>query len=245
MTDTEAQTRLSTAQIEAFYHDEFVEDQVRDFTELVSCIPDGGVVVDIGGGCGYFAAELKDRAGWRTRVVDSDPGSIVACRRNAVEAVNGNALAPEVAGDEDIVCFNLILHHLIGPTDTITRSLQSRALTAWHGRARAIFVNEYIYQSFIGTVSGWLIYQITSNRLLSWIGTHAAKIVPAFKANTFGIGVRFRAHEEWRRLFAEAGYRVTGFRIGRAEHVSPPLRSMLIRTIRRDSFLIEPVAREF
>lgn len=243
MTDFVTQTRLSTEQIEAFYHDEFVNDQVRDFAELVSDVRDGGVVVDMGGGCGFFAAGLSDRSGWQTRVVDSDPGSIAACRENGVDAVKGDALAPTVAGDEDVVCFNLILHHLIGPTEEATRSLQTKALKAWHGRARAVFVNEYIYQSFVGTMSGWLIYRITSNRLLSWIGTQAARVVPSFKANTFGIGVRFRAHEEWHRLFAEAGYRVTDVRIGAAEHISFPLRTLLIRTIRRDSFLIEPIAR--
>lgn len=243
MTEAPAQTRLSTEQIAAFYHDEFVNDQVRDFAALVPSVRDGGVVVDMGGGCGFFAAGLHDRAGWRTRVVDSDPGSIAACRQNGVEAVKGDALAPTVAGDEDVVCFNLILHHLIGPTEAVTRSLQTKALAAWHGRARAVFVNEYIYQSFFGTMSGWLIYRITSSRVLSWIGTRAATVVPSFKANTFGIGVRFRAHEEWHRLFAEAGYRVADVRIGKAEHVSFPLRSLLIRTIRRDSFLIEPLPR--
>ena len=243
MTETPIQTRLSTEQIEAFYHDEFVSDQVRDFAALVPSVRDGGVVVDMGGGCGFFAAGLKDRTGWRTRVVDSDPGSIAACLQNGVEAVKGDALAPIVAGDEDVVCFNLILHHLIGQSEDVTRNLQTNALAAWHGRARAVFVNEYIYQSYFGTVSGWLIYQITSSRFLSWIGARVATVVPSFKANTFGIGVRFRAHEEWHRLFADAGYKVTDIRIGAAEHISFPLRSLLIRTIRRDSFLIEPEGR--
>jgi hypothetical protein len=234
------QSRLSVEQIEAFYHDQFVDDQLRDFTELVPSVPEGRRVVDIGGGCGFFAAGLKAQKGWQTRVVDSDLISISICERNGIEAVFGDASAPKFVGDEDVVCFNLIVHHLIGTTEAATRNLQKKALTAWCGHARAVFVNEYIYQSFVGHVSGWLIYQITSSRILSWIGARLASVVPSLKANTFGIGVRFRSHEEWLRLFAEAGYKISGVRIGAPEHISPPLRSLFIRRIRRDSFLLIP-----
>lgn len=73
---------------------------------------------------------------------------------------------------------------------------------------------------------------------MSAIGRVAAMMIPSFKANTFGVGVRFRANAEWTRLFEEAGYRVVGSAEGEAERVAPPLRLLLIQNIRRNSFLL-------
>ena len=52
--------------------------------------------------------------------------------------------------------------------------------------------------------------------------------------------MRFRAHNEWISLFRQAGFGVEGFRLGKEEHVALPLRFLLIRSIRRDSFLLRP-----
>jgi hypothetical protein len=237
-----AQRRLSADQVEAFYHDEFVSDQVADFTALMPAGRPGGVVADVGGGCGFFARALSDAEGHRTRVIDMDPGSVKAARSLGVDAVIGDALGPEFKGDERIACFNLILHHLVGADESKTRALQVKALAAWRDQADAVFVNEYIYESFVGTVSGRIIYEITVNPVLSFIGRQAARVVPALKANTFGVGVRFRSHDEWLKLFGEAGWRATAVRLGKPEPIAKPLRGMLIKVIRRDSFRLEPVA---
>src|SRR3546814_12378166 len=93
----------------------------------------------------------------------------------------------------------------------------SSDLSAWRGRARRVFVNEYIYQSFVPGVSGRLIYEITSSKILSFIGRQVSRVLPSLRANTFGIGVRFRSHKEWRQLFAEAGFHVLDMRTGRNE----------------------------
>ncbi|AVA13632.1 hypothetical protein C3E99_07070 [Sphingopyxis sp. MG] len=111
---------------------------------------------------------------------------------------------------------------------------------AWRDHETPIFVNEYIYQSFLGTVSGRLIYAITASRILSALAGFAARFIPAFRANTFGVGVRFRAHEEWMALFREAGFVPEAVRIGAEEQIKPPLRLLLIKTIRRDSFILRP-----
>ncbi|WP_035293570.1 class I SAM-dependent methyltransferase [Brevundimonas bacteroides] len=244
MTDnaqTVAQRRLSKEQVEAFYHNEFVADQVADFSELMPYSRPGAVVADVGGGCGFFARALSDARGDRTRVIDMDPGSVEACRVLGVEAVIGDALAPQFQGDEQVACFNLILHHLVGADEIKTRALQVKALVAWRAQADTVFVNEYIYESFVGTVSGRIIYEITVNPVLSSIGRQAARLVPALKANTFGVGVRFRSHREWLKLFEEAGWRATAVRIGKPEPIARPLRGMLIKAIRRDSFRLEPL----
>ncbi|MBK7250107.1 MAG: class I SAM-dependent methyltransferase [Gammaproteobacteria bacterium] len=235
-----AQTPLSQRQLEAFTHEEFVEDQVRDFTTLVgSGEADRKTIVDVGGGHGFFARRLA-QAGWPVRVIETDPAAVAACREAGIEAVRCDALDPVFVGDEDIVCFNLILHHLVGGSEQATSELQCKALAVWRPRAGAAFVNEYIYESWAGQLSGWLIFQITSSRILSRIARMISVLMPTLRANTFGVGVRFRTHQEWLDVFASAGYRVTSTMIGKREHVSLPRRMLLIRSIRRDSFLLEP-----
>lgn len=233
------QSKLSNEQIMAFYHEEFVEDQVRDFRDLVGEGRTKGAVVDIGGGCGFFAKRLAVAAGERTRVIDTDNYSVEECAKKEIEAFIGDALEPEILGDEEVVTFNLILHHLVGDTERKTRELQKKAISSWHMNARYIFVNEYIYESYVGNLSGALIYRITSNRILSYLGRLVSRIIPAFRANTFGVGVRFRSNEEWKKLFSECNLRVVDSRIGAPEHIALPLRALLIKEIRRDSFLLE------
>jgi hypothetical protein len=233
------QVHLAADQVSEFYHDQFVRDQIADFVALVpQQALDGCVVVDVGGGCGFFAKALADSGRYNVRVVDSDAASVEACRKIGVPATCEDALSPCFSEGDGAVCFNLILHHLIGSSEKNTVELQSRALALWRGRARVVFVNEYIYESYVPNVSGRLIYEVTRSRLASSLGKFIARFVPAFRANTFGVGVRFRSHAEWRKLFARAGYKVAAAKLGSSEFVSPALRLLLIRTIRRDSFLL-------
>lgn len=237
------QRALSSEQVEAFYHDHFVEDQVRHFMALLGAETAAqGTVADIGGGCGFFARRLRQLTGRKIRVIDTDAPSVETCRAHGVDAVQGDALQPAIAGDEEVVCFNLILHHLVGASEEATRDLQRRALAAWQQHARSVFVNEYIYESYLGNVSGALIFGITKSRILSALGRAVAALVPSLKANTFGVGVRFRAHEEWRQLFAAAGYDVKDVKVGDDEPISLPRRLLLIKSCRRDSFLLQPRA---
>src|SRR5262245_22650046 len=171
------QQLLSPDQIEAFYHENFVDDQVRDYLALIK--ERAGVVVDVGGGCGFFAIRLQRLSSQVVRVLDADEASIAACRRIGVDAMIGDALNPAIKGDESIASFNLILHHLVGPTEKITRDLQSHALAAWRRQVSSVFVNEYIYESYVPRFSGRLIFAITKSRVLSWIGNAVAFVVPA------------------------------------------------------------------
>ena len=54
---------LSQDQITAFYHDLFVENQVEYFIAFsgFSVTPSLDNIVDIGGGCGFFAKALQNR----------------------------------------------------------------------------------------------------------------------------------------------------------------------------------------
>ena len=232
---------LSDEQVAAFYHDCFVKQQVEHFSQITApCLQGGHVIVDVGGGCGYFASAIQNQLNIRARLIDMDPMSVNTARTLGVEAMIGDALKPIKQGDEVIACFNLILHHLVGNSEKQTLKLQKIAVSAWHEGDTRLFVNEYIYESWFGGISGWLIYQITKNELLSSVAKAIAKIVPSLRANTFGVGVRFRTSYEWRKLFSSAGFKVIDEIKGDDEFIALPLRLLLIKSIRRDSFLLAP-----
>lgn len=230
---------LNSDQVAAFYHDQFVEQQVDHFQKIaLSSLGKDRVVVDVGGGCGYFANALKNSFDIAVRVIDMDPLSVSEAQKLGVEATVGDALQPNKKNDEGIACFNLILHHLVSSSDKETLVLQSNAVSSWKGNNVKVFVNEYIYESWFGNISGWLIYQITKNQFLSAAGRTVSRFVPSLNANTFGVGVRFRSSLEWKRLFERLGFEVVDELKGEKEFISLPRRLLLIKEIRRDSFLL-------
>lgn len=233
--DVEQRT-LADANIEPLRHDVFVSDQVDHFTAIQPA--KSGLVFDIGGGCGYFARALRQRfPDIDPTVIDYDRPSIDACRAAGIAALHGDAVAyrPSVAGGS--ACFNLVLHHLVGDSERATRKLQLAALGNW--RDRPVFVNEYIYDSWLGDAAGRVIYALTASRHLVPALRLIGRIVPALRANTSGVGVRFRSRGAWEKLFREAGFTVAAHSRGREEQVQWLLRP-LIRSIRRDSFLLQP-----
>lgn len=238
---TIAQRQLGQQQIAKFRKDKFVTVQVEHFHGLMRSLKVDGTVVDMGGGCGHFAHGLTE-FGFKTRVVDTDEKSVQLARERyqQIDAVVGDALAPAPAGDEAVVCFNLMLHHLVADTDAKTLELQKRALEAWKGRADYLFVNEYIYESYLPGFTGRLVYEITSNKVLSAVGKVLSKprVMRFLRANTFGVGVRFRSHEEWLQVFDELGFEVVATTRGEPEPVQKTRRLLLLRHLSRDSFLL-------
>lgn len=235
------QKLLNQEQVAAFYHSIFVDGQVAHFKEFVqrNLLSHKDVVVDVGGGCGYFAQAIQQQLGVPVRVIDMDPVSVQQCVSAGIEAFCEDALNVRRRGDEGVVCFNLILHHLVGTSDKRTALLQKQALCVWKGGKVKLFVNEYIYDSWFGNFSGWLIYQVTVNKVLSALAKAVSVVIPSLRANTFGVGVRFRSRDEWRKFFHESGFVIKGEVKGGEEVISLPRRLLLIKSIRKDSFLLE------
>jgi hypothetical protein len=225
-----AQVTLGDAQIAAFNTDRNAAEQSARFVHFArrfSGVTPGRVVVDIGGGNGYFARDLNAATGWTVRVVDSDEKSIRGC------------LAIGVAGVHAVV-FNLVLHHLVGRTESDTTVLQERSLAAWRERARFLMVSEISYDSFFFDITGKLIFLVTSSGLLSKVAAFVGRFVPSLRANTLGVGVRFRSKREWVSFFERCGYRVVEVVDGVPEALPFPLRFLFVKQIRSDYFLLVP-----
>ena len=109
---------------------------------------------------------------------------------------------------------------MAGDSEEVTRTHQSQALGDRNDRPVRIFVNEYIYDSWFLNAFGRSIYFVTKSKFLSQIGRLVSTIIPSLRANTFGVGVRFRSNSEWRILFDQIGFRVLGDLRWREEPVS-------------------------
>lgn len=239
------QTALASNQLRKFHLNNFAGRQSSHFALLIDKnYVKKRTVLDIGGGIGAFAKELKLKSNMNVIVMDSDEESVEICKKMtgdivSIDAIIGDALNPPPMDNIGIVSFNLILHHLVGKDELETKELQKKALTHWHKKAEYIFINEYVYDSLIMNCSGAIIYKITSNKILSIISSFVGKFVPALRANTLGVGVRFRAHKEWIKLFDECGYEVVDKILAENDYVSTFLRLLLIDEIRTDSFLLK------
>lgn len=236
-----SQRQLGPQQLEAFYQDGHASEQVERFVIFDNAVAfnRSKKVLDVGGGCGHFASQLQRVTGMRARVMDTDAKSIEQCQRAGIEASVGDALAPQSEGNEGVVCFNLILHHLIGDDEATTRGLQKQALLAWRGKSDYLLVNEYVYNSFFHhDLSGRIIFAVTSSKFFSALGRFIGRFVPSLRANTFGVGVRFRSEASWLALFKECGFTVEKIIHGRTDHTQLARRVLLIKRKQRDSFLL-------
>ena len=139
------QTTLSKKQLEYYYEDFGDDTQTEHFIRLIpqKYLLSTNVIVDIGGGVGYFASSIRSRIELKVRILDIDSVAIDQCRNKGLTAIFCDALNPSIQGDEDVVCFNLVLHHLVGEDERSTLNMQKQALNVWKNHAKLIFINEY------------------------------------------------------------------------------------------------------
>ncbi len=89
--------------------------------------------------------------------------------------------------------------------------------------------------------SALLIFQITSSRCISEALRFVGKIIPSLRANTAGIGVRFRPARGWADLASSLGLDLIGTCKGGPEGHSLLRRALLlIREVRRHSLALRP-----
>jgi SAM-dependent methyltransferase len=101
--------RTEQASPERYYTELAIDTvaQLRQYTELA-----GRVVVDVGGGPGFFVTELR-RAGARSFCVDADCGEMTALGRPESGSVAGSALRlPLASGSMDVCMSSNVLEHV-------------------------------------------------------------------------------------------------------------------------------------
>lgn len=206
-------------------------------------------ILDIGGGAGYFMAEIKAIFPYASvTVMDLDGTAVTKAREKGIFAVNGSILEPvpvELYGQKfDIVCFNLVLHHIVTGRLFGTRHIQKKSLenaSSLINTNGILFIHEICYEgAILKGFPGWMIYLLTSSRLLEPFFNAIGKLSRSLFANTTGIGVRYRSDEGWRKIFSEVQVFSFDQSLTGTPEGHPRLRNFVlgIKSVRRRSYLI-------
>ena len=118
------------------FHDSipFAFDEIEDFKGCYNYDRDSSfTLLDVGGGVGHFVLALQQEfPNMRATILDLDENAISKAKSNGLHAVVGSVLTPPPSiplQTFDVVCFNLILHHIIAENDRDTRKLQELAFS--------------------------------------------------------------------------------------------------------------------
>ncbi len=197
--------KLSDSQLQTFDHD-YVPPELADGIShaIYAQFPDSRFrFLDVGGGRGFFADEILKRFSKATGTVLDNSELLLyqnePDQRKRLVLASATELSDSLQDVKfDIVFFNLSLHHFVDTTYRKTRQLQRDALSQAKSvlaPGGAIVVTENLYDGiFDSELPGYLIYLLTSNRLL-------APFVRRLGANTAGCGVCFLSTHGWRKEF--------------------------------------------
>jgi SAM-dependent methyltransferase len=234
-----SQRILSEAQLSEFYIETFVSDQLDHYGKLIGRSDREQKVIDIGGGAGYLAAALHENFAVASTVWDIDPRAIRLARLRGVAAEHKDILLGTDFQSADVVLFNLVLHHLVMSSNRDTLDAQRRALTNSLECSDTVLVHEYVYQSFVWEgLSAYIIWVLTSSRILARALSFIGRLIPSLNANTVGIGVRFHSKKGWCNQFEQAGFELVRAIDCEDELVSPARRLLFIKRLHRTTFLL-------
>lgn len=239
---------LPKSAIDEFDTPEGVAEQIQHFKNLLGIDPSVVFsILDVGGGTGFFVSALKSEfRNVDATILDLDQASVTKSVRKGLNSIHGSIVAPPrdlMSRRFDVISFNLVLHHIIAETDSSTVALQQQALR----QARVllkdggrIFVHEICFEGrFFADLSGLLIYRITSSHHLEKVLRFTGTIFSALKANTVGVGVRFRPLIGWEEIARSVGLEALNTCEGGPEGHSLLRKALLlIKEVRRRSLLL-------
>jgi hypothetical protein len=202
--------QLENAQLETF-DTEYINDQRWEIIkeQIDKDFPNGDFsFLDIGGGNGVFADRLLNYYPQsKGTVLDNaqvlldknqiNPRKTIICA--SVENLNS------IENKYDLICFNWLLHHLVGNSYSETRINMSTAINSViplitpHGRV-SIFENMYNGLAIDGLPSR-LIFMLTSSKAITGI-------IKKMGANTAGVGVCFLSQKQWIETISKAGLKL-------------------------------------
>jgi len=166
-----------------------------EIPKLLSRLPAGLSVLDVGCGSGVHGAELKRIFGHRVVGVDLSEGSIQKAKTRLAEAYVADVTKPEVYPFSsrrkfDLIVFSDILEHLYDPLDVLTRHYP---LLAPGGKVLISLPNVAIWNVRLALLAGRFEYQDTG----TLDRTH----------------VRFYTRRTFQRFTSEAGLKIERRRI--------------------------------
>ncbi len=186
-------------------------DWVNLVEHLNKSFPDGEFsFIDVGGGNGVFCDKLLetfpkskgvliDNSEYLINLNKENPRKTIIC--DSVE--NINKLLPDEKFD--VIFLNLVLHHFIGNSYKISRSIVENTLNNLYpllSDRGLLYIMEDVYNGkYIDGLASYLIFSITSIKALGGITRRLG-------ANTGGVGVCFRSRKQWLSLFDKCGYKV-------------------------------------
>lgn len=202
--------QLEDSQLETF-DTEYVNDQRWEIIkeQIDKDFPNGDFsFLDVGGGNGVFA----------DRLLEYYPKSKGTVLDNAQVLLDKNQIDPRktiicdsvenldvIETKYDLVCFNWLLHHLIGNSYSETRKNMFTAINAViplltpHGRV-SIFENMYNGLAIDGLPSQ-IIFTLTSSKEI-------AGAIKKMGANTAGVGVCFLSQKQWIETISKTGLKL-------------------------------------
>ncbi|MBK6849840.1 MAG: methyltransferase domain-containing protein [Proteobacteria bacterium] len=168
--------------------------------------------LDVGGGNGKFADRLLAQYPRCSGTV-LEPSELLLgknqpdARKRLVCAAIEDA-AGRIEGPFDLICLNLLLHHLVAGSYRRTQANMRTTLRlcrGWLGPRGRLSIFENIYNGrWLDSFPSRAIFHLTSSRLLApWAGR--------LGANTAGVGVCFQSSRQWKHLLRDVGLRVVQY----------------------------------
>jgi O-methyltransferase domain len=202
--------QLEDSQLETF-NTEYVTDQRWQIirAQIDKDFPNGDFTfLDVGGGNGVFT----------DRLLEYYPKSKGTVLDNAQVLLDKNQINPRktiicdsvenlksIEIKYDLICFNWLLHHLIGNSYSETRKNMSTAINAViplltpRGKV-SIFENMYNGLAIDGLPSK-IIFTLTSSKSISGL-------IKKMGANTAGVGVCFLSQKQWIETISKTGLKL-------------------------------------
>ena len=191
--------QLEDSQLETF-NTEYVNDKRWEIVkkQIDKDFPEGDFrFLDVGGGNGLFVDRLLENyPNSRGTLLDNSQLLLNKNKTNSRKKKICDSVEnlSNLEGKYDLICFNWLLHHLVGNSYWETRKNISIALgdaislLTYRGRI-SIFENMYNGLIFDGLPSH-LIFNLTYNKTI-------ASLIKKMGANTAGVGVCFLSRKQW------------------------------------------------
>lgn len=168
-------------------------------------------VLDVGGGTGMFSDYLLERyINFQCIVLDNAKSLLQKNRMHVRKRLlygSAEDIGELVEEPQDLILFNLVLHHFVTKSYSSTlqkqREILSAASKVLKPNGRIFVIEDVVKGIFSDNLCSFLI-----NRLTSASNPVLARFVRRMGANTAGTGICFLGSNQWNKQFEESGLQI-------------------------------------